>query len=256
MLKLQLGKSIYDKNTDSLAKQVNEPLLRSIFLGIRELLLFSIEQYGLSSIKVFPYKLQALGVCHALIKDPNIDRVKLNAWITVTAYTGAFGTTARNSESALNDWLGYLETNELKWTLNTKPSIALWKDNISFRNTRFKLWVLAQAYRLDEEKGTSLVKDFHKLKGKLLHKPIEIIDKSKRSALFFITNEKSFSLSAVASSDLEVLFLNESMLDEIKCENIEEFREKRETAIFNYEVSNVFTPAANILKLTNYKIEN
>ena len=256
LLKLQLGKSIYDKNTDSLAKEVNEKLLRDIFSGIQLLLRFSMEQYGVSSIKVFPYKLQALGICHALVKYPDIDQAKLNAWITVTAYTSAFGTTARNSESALNDWLMYLKTNELKWTLNTKPSVSLWKDNVSFRNTRFKLWALAQAHKIDSDKGTNFAKDFHKFKGKILKKPTEIKDKSKKSALYFITKEKNFSLADLNPNDTEAMFLNDSMLDEIKCQQFEEFREQRETAIFNYEVSHIFTPAANILKLTNYKIEN
>jgi hypothetical protein len=255
LLKLQLSKSIYDKNTDSLAKQVNEKLLKNIFSGIRELLRFSMKEYGVSSIKAFPYKLQALGVCHALINKPDIEREKLNAWITVTAYTGAFGTTARNSESALNDWLKYLETNELKWSLNTKPTISLWKDSVSFRSTRFKLWALAQTYKLDSELSTSFTKEFYKLKGKLVNKPIEISDKGKKSALFFITFEKTFSLKEINPSNLEAMFLNESMLEDIKHEKFEEFREKRETAIFNYEVSNIFTPAANVLKLTNYKIE-
>lgn len=256
LLKLQLGKSIYDKNTDALAKQVNEELLRNIFSGIRLLLQFTLEQYGVFSIKSYPYKLQALGVCHALIKKPDIDQAKLNAWITVTAYTSAFGTTARNSESALNDWLAYLENNELKWTLNTKPSISLWKDNISFRNTRFKLWALALAYKIDSEKGTKFYKDFQKTKGKLLRKPTEITDKSNRSALFFITNERNFSLNNISHTDLESMFLNEEMLDKIQREHFDDFREQRETAIFNYEVSHIFIPAANTLKLTNYKIEN
>jgi hypothetical protein len=255
LVKLQLDKSIYDKNTDTLAKQVNEKLLTTIFVGIREMLSFSLEQYGISSIKAFPYKLQALGICHALIKYPNIEREKLKAWITVTAYTSAFGTTARNSESALHDWLHYLETNELKWTLKVKPTISLWKDAISFRNVRFKLWVLAQAYKQDSELNTNYARDFYKLKGKLLKKPVEITDKSKKSGLFFITTTKDFSIASLNPSQLEAMFLNESMLNDLQHEKFEEFREQRETAIFNYEMSNIFTPAANILKLTNYNFE-
>tara|TARA_Y100000814_G_scaffold223675_1_gene167645 strand:+ start:2615 stop:4192 length:1578 start_codon:yes stop_codon:yes gene_type:complete len=255
LIKLHLGISIYDKNTDSIAKKVNDELLRNIFNGLRSLLHFAKDNYGEASIKAFPYRLQALGVCHALIVEPDFQAEHLKSWVTVTAYAGAFGTTARNSELALEDWIRYISTRELKWSLKTKPTITLWKDNVSFRNTRFKLWALALAQKQDEIVGTKLSERFFELKGKLINKPIEIKDKSKRSANYFLTSKKNFSLQALSECQSEAYFLNDDMLKELKDENYEEFRELRETAIFNYEVTNIFTPAAETLGLTNYKIE-
>jgi len=255
LIKLQLGISIYDKNTDSIAKKVNDELLQKIFTGLRSLLYFARNNFGDAAIKAFPYRLQALGVCHVLIVEPDFQVEYLRSWVTVTAYAGAFGTTARNSELALEDWIRYISTRELKWSLKTKPTITLWKDNVSFRNARFKLWALALAHKHDAVLSTNLGERFLELKGKLINKPIEVKDKSKRSANYFLTLDKSFSLENLTECQIEAYFLDDEMLNELKEENYIEFRELRETAVFNYEVANIFTPAAEMLGLTNYKIE-
>lgn len=257
LIKLQLGKSIYNKNTDSLAKEINDTVLIKVFKGLQKTLDFVQTELHGTSIQAFPYKLQAVGVCHALINEPSIDYRMLKAWVIVTAYTGSFGVTARNSETALEDFAKYLKSGSLSWSLNIKPIISIWNDDINFRNSRYKLSAIAQAEKQDFMFGNNLLGKFNEKKGKYVKRPIEFQFESKKSGFFFVTDRKDdeFSLFKLNSTERDSMFLSAEMMDLIKNGKYEEFREKRERAIFNYELSNVFTPAANILNFTDYRVE-
>jgi uncharacterized protein with ParB-like and HNH nuclease domain len=251
LAKLQLGYSIYFKNTDKIAKVINEDILEKVFVGIEKLLAFTIEKYGVSKVSAYPYKLQAIGLCFAFSNYSDIDENMLTSWVNITAYTGAFGATARNSESALNDFIRYLQSGVFSWTLKIKPTVSIWKDNVNLRNTRFKLWAGAQALKQNDELLNGMYHDFHKLKGECLKKPQNILINSKRSGFYFL-QKSNFSTVDLNIEEQDALFLNGSLLSHLKEERWDDFREERDKIIFNWELNNIFIPSAKFFDFTGY----
>lgn len=253
--KLQLGHSIYGKNTDKIAKEINDDILEEIFKGIRTFLEFTMELNGISKISSYPYKLQATGLCFAFINYPNISKKILTSWVNVTAYTGAFGATARNSESALNDFIQFLKTGVFSWTLKISPAVNIWKDNTNIRSTRFKLWATAQALKQEVELSNNMYYEFQKYKSKYLIKPSDITLNSKKSGYYFI-HKDNFSITDLSLKEIDALFLNTSLISHLEKEQWDEFREEREKIIFNWELNNIFMPSAEALNFTDYVVNS
>jgi uncharacterized protein with ParB-like and HNH nuclease domain len=253
LAKLQLGYSIYLKDTDKIAKKINDDILEKIFLGIKKFLEFTLRRYGSGNISVYPYKLQSIGICFAFTNYPNIDEKVLTSWVNVTAYTGAFGATARNSESALNDFLTYLKSGVFLWSLKIKPIVSMWKDNTNIKNTRFRLWAGAQALKQDNDLFNGMYHDFHKFKSKYIRKPLDISINSKKAGFYFLKKEK-FYIHDLTLEEKNALFLNSSLISHLQEERWDDFREEREKIIFNWELNNIFLPAAATLSFTDYVV--
>jgi uncharacterized protein with ParB-like and HNH nuclease domain len=255
LAKLQLGYSIYGKNTDKIAKEINDVVLEKIFIGIKTFLEFTIKTHGISKISSYPYKLQAIGVCFAFINYPSISEKTIKSWINVTAYTGAFGATARHSESALTDFITYLKSGVFSWTLKITPAVNIWRDNTNIRSTRFKLWMAAQALKQEEVLSNDMYFNYQKFKGKYLKKPLDIPLKSKKSGYYFL-QENNFSLKDLSPEKRDALFINSSMVRHINDEKWDEFREERENVIFNWELNNIFMPSAEVLNFSDYVVNS
>jgi uncharacterized protein with ParB-like and HNH nuclease domain len=256
IIKMELGYDIYFKDTDKLAKELNEILLKKVFRAIRSFIDFSIKTMGLNSKALYPYKLQMYGLTYAFLQKQPPCKEALEAWFIITTYTGAFGTTARNSSNALNDLITYIETKKFTWTLKVPPQINVWRDNTSFRTARVKAWMQTLAKKQDIILNPliSSTKRIADHKGKLIKKPIELKGfTNKRAGSYFLVEPgkvKTFSIWELTAEQQEAHFLNDLLLKYLKDKRFEDFAQEREELIYNWEMQNIVKPAAHLLQIS------
>lgn len=250
VLKLQLNYDIYFKNTDALAKKVNDQLLENVFLGIKRFYEFSKEFFGIEKTSQYPYKLQPSAIAYAFVEDNSLSTEKLTSWFYITTYTGAFGATARNSSSALSDFRELLKTGSLNWSLNMKPKTHKWNESIGLRSARMKAWALALARYQDKLLGNNILPDFINYKGKCFKKPLELQSCDlKRPGCHLIQHhdDKPKSLIEMSMSERDAHFISDEMISLAAEGCFEEFSELREQKIYEWEVENIIKPSAKVL---------
>ncbi|CAK3092158.1 DUF262 domain-containing protein [Vibrio crassostreae] len=265
--KLYVGFDIYNKNTETLAKKINIDTLKAVFIGLSKLITFSEKELGITEPSQFPYKIQLFALAFALNSKSNLSTEQLKSWYIITTYTGAFGATARNSSNAVEDLKQYMATGVFNWNLNFKPNVGAWSTNTHFRTARVKAWALALGKRIDLHKNSliSTQKSILSNKGKSIQRPLEI-EKIKsipnslksRAGFYFINSgnvRKKLSLSTIPSSEREMHFLPNYLIEFLHEGRFKEFCEERERLIYNWEIENIVKPAAQTLKFSSIYFE-
>ncbi|AEF53221.1 DUF262 domain-containing protein [Marinomonas posidonica] len=255
LIKVFVGFDIYSKRTEELVKKINEDLIVDIFKSLKKLAIFSNENFCINSPNDFPYKLQLITLAQAFRANmKKIDDETLKAWFTFTTYTGAFGTTARNSSNAINDFQILLKTGTLNWTLNSSINVEKWTKNINYKTARVKAWSLSLSIRLDELKGNSenqisLIESRGKILRKIKHPTIET-KKIHRSGLYFISrNNKAIDINNISENELESNFLDDELINIFNDGKIDLFCDIREEKIYQWEIENLVKPASELLNI-------
>ncbi|EOK5944135.1 DUF262 domain-containing protein [Vibrio vulnificus] len=261
--KLYVGFDIYDKHTEKLARNISINTLHQVFKGISRLVEFSRTELGITKPSQFPYKIQLFALAYALKEENSITKEQLHSWYIISTYTGAFGVTARNSSSALEDLIRYINTGKFSWTLNFKPAVTRWSTNTHYRTARVKAWSSALGEKVDTHYGTN--KQTHnqviESKGGIIQRPTEIeeindIPKKlkSRAGLYFVNTGKprdKLSISNLNSEEKEMHFLTDYLLHYLDRGDIEGFAKERELLIYNWEVKHIVKPAAQKLGIHN-----
>ncbi|WP_440784603.1 DUF262 domain-containing protein [Pseudomonas syringae] len=248
LLKLKLGFELYSKDTDKLAKSINNEVVAEVFGAINKLAAFSEKYLCIESPSEFPYRLQMLGIARAYLDKPKISYVRLKAWFYVSTYTSSFGTTARNSQRALADLKDFLVSGDLSWTLSHKPVIqSLDGLQVNTGAARIKAWTLAlrQKYAYSVENANS---------GQrlALFMPKEFKARGRRPGFYFLVNStksKNFDLLKLTPEEMEGQFLNPALIKAYKRKAFLTFAQERERLMFDFERKNIIGPASTIAKI-------
>jgi len=254
LLKLKLGYEIYSKETDKLAKNINDHSVSEIFEAIERLAEFSRKHLNIDSPASFPYRLQMLGIARSFLDEPNCDPLMLVNWFYITSYTNAFGTTARNSQRALTDLHTYIRTGKLGWSLNQAPSLLPLKDvKVSLNAGRIKTWVLAMAAKLQQSPGGAISNDDKKL---IPIRPKEFQKYDRRPGFYFLLGNtvlKDFNISRMSELQAEAHFITPELMEVYRARKFDEFGDLREDLMFKWEMDNLIKPSATaagfVLKL-------
>ncbi|AMN76871.1 DUF262 domain-containing protein [Pseudomonas azotoformans] len=249
LLKLKLGYEIYSKETDKLAKNINDRSISEIFEAIERLAEFSSKYLNIDSPASFPYRLQMLGIARSFLDDPKCSPQLLVSWFYISAYTNAFGTTARNSQRALTDLYDYLKEGSLSWSLNQAPALlALEGIKVNLNAGRIKTWVLALAAKLDAS-------NFELYKGRdkrlVPVRPKEFIKFERRPGFYFLLGDKSdqkFSIGRMSDIEADAHFVTPELLELYESNNFNEFARIRESLMFAWEVENLIQPSVDLAK--------
>ncbi|UZM12116.1 DUF262 domain-containing protein [Pseudomonas kielensis] len=250
LLKLNLGFELYSKDTDKLAKSINNDVVAEVFRAISKLSLFAERYLNIESPAEFPYRLQMLGVAHAYMERPKVSYIRLRSWFYITTYTNSFGTTARNSQRALFDLKGYLTSGALKWTLSHKPVIqSLDGIQVNTGAARVKAWTLA----LRKKYASALDYpdfDFDQRLSPMM--PKEFKARGRRPGFYFLLNAdqyKSFDVGSLSEDEFDAHFVNAKLLKLYARKDYNGFALERERLMFLYEQENIIMPAATTAKI-------
>jgi hypothetical protein len=249
LLKLKLGFELYSKDTDKLAKDINNDVVAEVFRAIYKLAMFAEERLSIEAPNEFPYRLQMLGIARAFMDRPKANGVRLRAWFYISTYTNSFGTTARNSQRALADLKAYLTTGLFNWTLNHKPSVqSLEGMQVNTIAARTKALILA--LREQYATGLNLTSfDFHLNLTPMV--PKEFKNKGRRPGFYFLLNSedyKTFEICHLPKSHLTANFINSKAIKLHASGNITGFAAERERLMFEYEREEIIIPAATRAK--------
>ncbi|WP_324741241.1 hypothetical protein [Pseudomonas veronii] len=178
----------------------------------------------------------------------------LVSWFYLSAYTNAFGTTARNSQRALTDLNSYLQTGNLAWSLNQGPAVLpLEGIKVNLNAGRIKTWVLALAARLEVSK----IKFYKGSEKRLIPiRPKEFIRHERRPGFYFLLGDKpskNFEISSLSENEASAHFVTPELLDLYLDGQYVEFARLREALMFSWEIENLIEPAA---KSANFVIES
>lgn len=244
LLKMKLGYELYSKDTDKLAKNINDDIVSSAFKAISRLANFSSGYLSIESPNMFPYRLQMLGLAYMFMCNKNSSPENLKAWFFITTYTNSFGTTARNSQRALSDLQIFMsEGKELPWTLNLKPAIqSLEGLQVHGGAARIKAWSLALAGSLSVT--TSDNHDFEKTSPMMLR---SFKGNERRPGFYFYLNDKtwkSFDMTKLSEKQKEGHFLNDLLIKLYLDGNFIQFAQERERMMFSWELDNFIIPSA------------
>ncbi|EKT4466407.1 DUF262 domain-containing protein [Pseudomonas putida] len=254
LLKLKLGYEIYSKDTDKLAKSINNDTIADIFISINKLSEFSADYLNIESPAAFPYRLQMLGIAQSFLNDPHCDPEKLSNWFYISAYTNSFGTTARNSQRALTDLQSYLSCGTLPWSLNQAPAL-LPLDGIQMNlgAARVKTLALAMAKKLDQAK-LSITKN--KDRRTIPVRPRVFQQAERRPGFYFLVDSsliKNFDLTNMSPIEKQAHFITPELIAMYKTGDLNEFAKTREDLMFKWEQKNIIAPA---IKSANFVIES
>lgn len=254
LLKLKLGYEIYSKETDKLAKNINDGSVSEIFEAVQRLAEFARNYLNVESPAAFPYRLQMLGIARSFLDNPNCSPDMLVSWFYLSAYTNAFGTTARNSQRALTDLKAYLQTGSLPWSLNQGPALLpLEGIKVNLNGGRIKTWVLALAAKLEK----SNIKLYMGGEKRLVPiRPKEFIRHERRPGFYFLLGDKpakNFDISFMSESEASAHFVTPELLDLYLDGQYAEFARLREALMFGWEIENLIEPSA---KSANFVIES
>lgn len=248
LLKLKLGFELYSKDTDKLAKNINNDVVAEVFGAIHKLAAFSEKHLNIESPNEFPYRLQMLGIARAYLDRPKISFLRLRAWFYVSTYTGSFGTTARNSQRALSDLKEFLVSGELPWTLSHKPVIqSLEGLQVNTGAARIKAWSLA--LRRNYANSVNIDPSEQRL---TLFMPKEFKTKGRRPGFYFLINNskaKEFNILELSSEEMEGHFLNPILIKLYKRKSFLNFAQERERLMFDFERKNIIGPASTTAKI-------
>lgn len=246
LLKLKLGYEIYSKDTDKLAKYINNESISEIFQAIERLANFSEQYLRIDSPASFPYRLQMLGIARSFLDNPYCDPNKLTNWFYISAYTNSFGTTARNSQRALTDLQSYLIDGKLPWTLNQAPALLpLGGIQMNLGAARIKTWVLALAKRL-EQSNLKTYKNRDKRAIPLRPKAFQKLD--RRPGFYFLLDEKTakhFDISSLSAVEAQANFITPELQEIYELGDYFKFALTREKIMFDWEQENLIQPATN-----------
>lgn len=253
LLKLKLGYEIYSKETDKLAKNINDSSVSEIFEAIEQLAEFARNFLNIDSPSSFPYRLQMLGIARAFLDNPNCAPEMLVSWFYLSAYTNAFGTTARNSQRALTDLNDFVRTGKLEWSLNQGPVLLpLEGIKVNLNAGRIKTWVLALAARLE---ASNIIFDKGGDRRLIPIRPKEFLKCERRPGFYFLLAgkaSKNFAINDLSKSEALANFINPKLLSLYLDGEFTEFARLREQLMFSWEIKNLIGPSA---KMANFVIE-
>jgi hypothetical protein len=255
VLKVRLGLDPYEKDTDKLADRLkSEPdCIDDVFSAIKSLAIFSERFLNIQNYKLFPYKLQMLAIAELALQknlEEYIDTI--TSWFWVSSYTEAFGSTARNSQNALEDFRSLVSNGSLTWSLKSKPSVSSLNDHkkVNYRQARTKVWVMSLAIKMEKfVEGT-----FQKLnekKGDMVFLPPIFSGVEKRAGLCFLVDPKErskFNLVNMPTDQYEQHFLTASLMGLLVDSEIEKFADEREALMYEWELSELVRPSSDTLK--------
>lgn len=257
LLKLKLGFELYSKDTDKLAKDINNDVVAEVFRSIYKLATFAEEHLSIEAPNEFPYRLQMLGIARAYMDRPKANGIRLRAWFYISTYTNSFGTTARNSQRALSDLKGYLATGHLDWTLNHKPAVQS-LEGIQVNTIAARTKALILALRKQYARGLDLAEfDFHQNLTPMV--PREFKNKGRRPGLYFLLNAedyKSFEVTDLPKNQLAAHFLNTKAIRLYSSGNVAGFALERERLMFEYEKEVLIIPSATRARFHDMLIFN
>lgn len=254
LLKLKLGYEIYSKETDKLAKNINDSSVSEIFEAIERLAEFSRNYLNIDSPSSFPYRLQMLGIARSFLDNPNCRPEMLVSWFYLSAYTNAFGTTARNSQRSLTDLNDYLQTGNLGWSLNQGPALLpLEGIKVNLNAGRIKTWVLALAAKLE---ASNIKFDKGSDKRLIPIRPKEFLKHERRPGFYFLLGNKlskNFAIRNMSKNEASANFVTPELLELYLDGQYSEFARRREALMFDWEIENLIEPSA---KMANFVIES
>jgi len=249
LLKLKLGFELYSKDTDKLAKNIDNNAVSDVFRAIYKLATFAESHLSIEAPGEFPYRLQMLGIASAFMDRPRANSIRLKAWFYITTYANSFGTTARNSQRALSDLKGYLDSGFLAWTLNHKPAVQSLKGlQVNSNAARTKALVLA--LRKQYARGLDLLEfDFHKKLTPMV--PKQFKSRNRRAGFYFLLNSddyRTFELGDLSKDELAAHFISARAKKYYDSGNYSAFASEREQLMFEYEKDALIIPSATRAK--------
>jgi uncharacterized protein with ParB-like and HNH nuclease domain len=250
-MKLSVGKGPYYKQTDELAKLIDQKQVENVFRSLKAMINFSQNVLHISFPNSFPYKLQMLGLTYAFMKRPLIDKDELVAWFHLTSYFGLFGLTGRISENALKDFMSFVDNGHFEWSQFLPTKLLPVPSEVNYRASRAKALLFAMAEHMKGYGG----EDFHKFiatrKGRslILATNFEGLGLDKRPGYLFMTKAKNISIEDIQPNDYEKHFINAQLIELLNNGELKLFADKREQLIFDFEVETFVKPSLRKLKI-------
>ncbi|EOA6549855.1 DUF262 domain-containing protein [Vibrio vulnificus] len=251
IIKMYFNLDVYKKQPEKLSTIIDSSALNRVFYGIREVAYFALRELGIDSPTKFPYKIQLICLCYAFSQEKNlIDNAKMKDWYLLTTYTRAFGSSARNTLNAVDDFKQMVANKPFVWTPNFRPTVHLWDKNVSLKNARFKAWVsalfLKKIITLNIDSKSPLSS------GSKFINPLKMDMPSKyssRPGLNFLTDKKSapFEINNLNNEEKEAHFISDDFIDKLNEGDYEKAASVREKDIFDWELNSVVIPASKRL---------
>lgn len=256
-LKLSLGTDLYAANPDEVSHRLKQSpaAFDRVFEGIRSCAQFFSEVIGVSHEAMVPYRMQTVALAFAMTQaDWRVNAQDFSDWFWLTTYTEAFGSSARQSENALNDFIRFFQTGHFVWSLRQDPTVRpLLGAKLNIRSVRGKALAFALNRRARETMPTGL--DLLEEYGRdaFSNMPFFPEFKGRAGLRFLVPPGQITGLAADMVVDVlnpeqkEQHFLSDEALEHLNRGDQRAFVEAREIAIFQYEMEQLFGPAAGRL---------
>ncbi|MDI1366456.1 MAG: DUF262 domain-containing protein [bacterium] len=239
-IKLRFNADIYTTNPDDLSEQLkkNPNAIDEVFAALAQCASFLGDRLNLYRPEVVPYRMQIVGLAGVLFgRQWKALEQQLIDWFWISTYTEAFGSSARQSENALADLIGYAETGLFKWSLRESPSVRpLTNLRVDFRAARVKALALAlENRRLEcaDENSIALVRfGFHLVPTEIQHFKNALVEGS------------------LTSKELSGHLISDTAAAAAAAGQWSQFVAMREADIFAYEKDKIIAPAAKRLGLS------
>ncbi|MBB5761394.1 uncharacterized protein with ParB-like and HNH nuclease domain [Methylorubrum rhodesianum] len=264
-IKANLKADIYKTNPDEVSRRLKEDpqALYRTFNGLRSCAIFFDQAFGITDPALVPYRIQIVAIATALSSGYSDHyRLLLEDWVWLTTYSELFGGSGRQSESAIGDFLNYVETGLLFWSLRQQPTVRSTASVKSdFRAARVKALMLALAYRsnqVESRSGSNLIREFGAEAFHFLALPN--VERGDPGGRFLINPEDSHRLRAqitncALSDDVrERHIISDYAIEAARLQDYKEFARRRALDIFEFEKKHILKPLSERLEFVNMRV--
>lgn len=257
-LKLRVGSNIYTTNPDDVSAKIRKDpsVLDDTFRAIERSAKFLSNHLGIGHPHLVPYRMQIVslaGVMFDKVKTPTPQQLK--DWFWLTTYTEAFGSSARQSEDAMEDLRRLATSNKFEWSLKAQPTVRPLRElRVDFRAARVKALALALAARADGDapNGAAQLITIHG-RDAFCQLPFDLASRGRAGNRFLVAPSEAPTLKlkilegTLTPEEKSMHLLSDAALTALSEQNYSSYLDLREQDMYAFERDKIILPAASRL---------